>query len=341
MKNRILIVDDTTANIRVIRELLRDQYSISAATNGEDALDIIHSEQPPDLILMDIMMPEMDGYELIRRLKENSNTKTIPVLFVTAKTSSDDEMKGFSLGAVDYITKPISPPILKARVAAHMRLHQYQEHLEDLVSQRTRQLEQGYIDTIHRLTLSAEYKDNETGAHIKRISYYCRELAGRMGMDNTFAKNIFYASPMHDIGKVAIPDAILLKNGPLTPEEWQIMKTHPDIGGKILEGSDSPYLKMAVDIARHHHERWDGKGYPSGLKGEEIPLTARIMNICDQYDALRSKRPYKPSFSHEKTSSIIMEGDGRTMPEHFDPEVLNVFGQHKDIFDDIFETYND
>lgn len=340
-KQRILIVDDTLANIRILNDLLRNDYKISVAINGPDALELIASQDQPDLILLDIMMPGMDGYEVCRRLKDNKDTKDIPVLFVTTKSEVEDETKGLELGAVDYITKPISPPIVISRVRNHMNLHLHQEHLEELVAQRTSQLREGYIDTVHRLTLASEYKDEETGAHIKRISYYTKELAQRMGMDNEFCDSIFYASPMHDIGKVTIPDAVLLKQGSLDDEEWKIMKTHAEIGAKILEGSSSPFLKMAVDIAGCHHERWDGKGYPNGLKGEEIPLTARIMNITDQYDALRSKRPYKPAFDQNKTVSIITEGDGHTMPEHFDPAVLAAFKKATDIFADIFETHKD
>lgn len=340
-KQRILVVDDTPANIKILNDLLRDEYSISIATNGKDALELANSENRLDLILLDIMMPEMDGYEVCRRLKENEATKNIPVLFVTAMGEVEDEAKGLELGAVDYITKPVSLPIVKARVRNHMNLHLHQEHLEELVVERTNQLREGYVDTIHRLTLSSEYKDEDTGAHIKRISYYTKELSRILGMDAEFCESIFYASPMHDIGKVAIPDAVLLKEGPLNDEEWKAMKTHTTIGGKILEGSASPYLQMAVDIANCHHERWDGKGYPNGFEGEGIPLTARIMNITDQYDALRSKRPYKPAFNHDKTVNIITVGDGRTTPEHFDPEVLEAFRKSTDLFEDIFEQHQD
>ena len=340
-KQRILVVDDTPANIKVLNELLRDQYHVSVATSGPKGLEIAASENMPDLILLDIMMPDMDGYEVIKKLKENPKTEKIPVLFITAKGEVEDETLGLSLGAVDYIRKPISPPIVKARVKTHMSLHLYQENLEDLVAARTEQLRNGYVDTVHRLTLASEYKDEDTGLHIRRVSFYTQELAKRLGMDSTFVETIFYASPMHDIGKVAIPDSVLLKQGPLNDEEWATMKTHAEIGAKILEGSDSPFLEMAVDIAGCHHERWDGKGYPKGLKGEEIPLTARIMNISDQYDALRSIRPYKPAFDHEKTISIITKGDGRTMPDHFDPDVLRAFEQSLSVFNEIFESHKD
>jgi putative two-component system response regulator len=337
---RILIVDDNRTNIHLLNEFLRSDYDISVATNGRDALELAVSEDPPDLILLDIMMPEMDGYEVCRRLKKEGKTLSIPILFVTTKGRVEDEKKGLELGAVDYITKPVSPPIVKARIHNQLELKRYREYLEDLVAQRTRQLRTGYIDTIHRLTLASEYKDEDTGAHVKRISYYTKELAQRMALGHELAEMVFYASPMHDIGKVAIPDAVMLKPGSLDKEEWEIMKTHTTIGAKILEGSDSPFLQMAVDIARSHHERWDGCGYPQGLKGEKIPIAARIMNTADQYDALRSKRPYKPPFDHEKTMSILIKGDGRTMPEHFDPEVLAAFEKASATFEDIFEAHN-
>ena len=340
-KHRILVVDDTPANLKVLSGLLRDTYHISVATNGPDALELAMSESRPDLILLDIMMPDMDGYEVIKRLKSEDYTKNIPVLFVTAKGEVEDETHGLALGAVDYITKPISPSIVQARVKTHMALHLHKEHLEELVAKRTEQLQNGYIDTVHRLTLASEYKDKETGAHIKRISFYTRELAAQLGMDQEFCETIFYASPMHDIGKVAIPDSILTKQGPLDDEEWVIMKTHTTFGAMILKGSDSPYLKMAIDIAGCHHERWDGTGYPDGLKSDQIPLTARIMNICDQYDALRSRRPYKPGFDHDKTVKIITVGDGRTTPEHFDPEVLESFSKIQHNFADIFQEHQD
>lgn len=338
-RQRILIVDDTIANIRILDGILKNDYDISVATDGANALEIANSSTKPDLILLDVKMPGMDGYEVCKKLKSNTKTTHIPVLFVTTQSEIKDETKGLQLGAVDYITKPISPPIVASRVRNHMNLHLHQSHLEDLVKERTKQLRTGYIDTVRRLTLASEFKDEDTGAHIKRISYYTESLSREIGMDCEFCDSIFYASPMHDIGKVAIPDSILLKEGPLNEKEFQIMKTHTEIGAKILQGSESPFLQMAIDIALYHHERWDGSGYPDGLKEHEIPLTARIMNISDQYDALRSKRPYKPAFDQSKSYTIIVKGDGRTMPGHFDPEILEVFKKVAGDFEDIFNEH--
>lgn len=339
-RQRILIIDDIPANLRLMSELLKDQYRVSIALNGEEGLRLASSVyEKPSLILLDIMMPGMDGYEVCRRLKNDAATSKIPVLFVTARDERDDEAHGFALGAVDYITKPISPLVLCARVKTHLELYLYQKNLESRVESSIAELREGYIDTIHRLTLVSEYKDPETGEHIKRISYYTRELARQMGLGSTFCENIFHASPMHDIGKVGIPDAVLLKEGPLNTEEWLIMKSHTFLGAKILENARSPYLKMAIEIANYHHERFNGGGYPAGLSGEQIPLSARIMNLTDQYDALRSVRPYKSGFSHEKTCQILLEGDGRTSPEHFDPNVLKAFKKTADVFDEIFSTH--
>jgi len=340
-KQRILIVDDTASNIKFLYNLLRDDYNVSVAVNGEDALKLARSNEPPDLILLDVMMPVMDGYEVCRLLKENDNTSKIPVLFVTAKSEIEDESFGLSLGAVDYITKPISPPIVKARVRNQINLYMYREHLEEIVKERTESLRDSHIDTIYRLASVSEYKDNETGLHMKRISRYAKKMAEVLGKDDEYCELIYHASPMHDVGKVAIPDKILLKNGSFDAEEWEIMKTHALIGSEILQGSASPFLQMATIIAANHHECWDGSGYPVGLKGEDIPLAARIMNITDQYDALRSKRPYKESFNHQKSFDIITKGDGRTMPQQFDPEVLSAFVVVSDEFDDIYESSSD
>lgn len=347
-KKKILIVDDMERNIKMLALLCQHLgHETISARNGVEAVAAALREQP-DAILMDIMMPEMNGFEATEKLKGDPLTQHIPVIMVTALDSRADMLTGIAKGANDFLSKPVDTEELTLRLNNNLRnkefhdfLKHYNQILEEEVADRTLELRQGYIETIHRLTLAAEFKDEDTGLHINRISHYTKALATELGMDSEFTEAIFYASPMHDIGKVAIPDAILLKNGPLDKEEWAIMKTHPSVGARILEGSRSPYLVMATEIALGHHERWDGHGYPNGLRGDRIPLAARIMNIADQYDALRSRRPYKPPFDHAKTLAIITEGDGRTLPEHFDPEVLAAFRKCADIFNAIFENHQD
>ena len=358
----ILIVDDETNNIEIMTVLCNKlKYNTMSAGNGREAIEkAIHNQ--PDIILMDVMMPEMNGFEATDSLKQNKLTRHIPIIIVTSLDSRDDRLIGISKGADDFLIKPIDPEEMILKLKNNLKIKQYHdllenhnEILEQNVKERTWKLKKAfleldrihknvkasYTETIYRLTLAAEFKDEDTGEHIKRVSYYTKLLTQKMGLDKEFVENIFHASPMHDIGKVGIPDSILFKPGPHTPEEWEIMKKHSEIGARILSGSDSPFLKMAEDIAMTHHERWDGKGYPQGLKGDEIALPGRIMNIADQYDALRSKRPYKPAFDHEKTVKIITEGDGRTLPDHFDPQVLNAFKKLTGDFNSIYEEFQD
>lgn len=359
-KTTILVIDDVVENIKIMANGLKSEYRVIAATNGREALKCAAADPAPDLILLDIMMPEMDGYEVCRRLKADAHTKKIPVIFISAMREEQDETQGLELGAVDYIQKPFSLPIVKARIHTHLKLKSYHDNLEEQVRSRTEELHStlqklqeaheqlntahkwirsSYIESIYRLTLASEYKDEDTGEHIKRVSQYAKELALALGMDQEFADIIYHAAPMHDIGKVGIPDGILLKTDKLTPAEWEIMKSHTAIGEKILDGSQSTFLIMAKAIASSHHERWDGGGYPRGLQGEEIPFAARIMNITDQYDALRSKRPYKPEFSHDKTMDILIKGDGRTLPTHFDPRVFEAFRRCAYKFNEIYESF--
>ena len=266
-KATILVVDDTPDNLILMNSLLKEDYKVKIANDGEKALRIAMSESPPDLILLDIMMPVMDGYEVCQRLKRDPKTTNIPVIFLTAKAEVEDEKKGLELGAVDYITKPISPPIVMARVKNHIALkaaadflHDQNDFLELEVAKRTREVQESYLETIFTMTRAAEHKDEDTGAHVKRISYYSRELAEVLGMNKDFVDKIFFASPMHDIGKIGIPDHILLKPGGFTPDEWEVMKGHTSMGAKILGNSKSSYLKMGSEIALNHHERWDGGG---------------------------------------------------------------------------------
>ena len=323
MKPSILIVDDIPDNIDVLNGILHDDYQIKVAINGERALKIASGENPPDLILLDVMMPGRDGYEVCRRLKENIATRNIPVIFVTAKSEVEDETEGFALGAVDYITKPVSPPLVKARVKTHLALYDQNRALELKVRERTRELRETRLEIIQRLGVAAEYKDKETGEHIMRMSSFCRLIAKATGMSDEEAELIYNASPMHDVGKIGIPDRILLKPGKLDADEWEIMKTHTTIGAKIIGDHPSELLQSARIIALTHHEKWDGSGYPFAKKGEEIHPYGRISALADVFDALTSKRPYKEAWSFEEAVDEIIKGKGT----HFDPFYLDAFLQ--------------
>ncbi|WP_348708712.1 two-component system response regulator [uncultured Pseudoalteromonas sp.] len=305
---KILVVDDEPANLKVIREVLANDYRLSFAKSGELALQLIENE-PPKLILLDIMMPDMSGFEVCKVLKANPKTAHIPVIFVTALSHEQDESEGFALGAVDYITKPISPAIVRARVKNHLSLVQAE------------QLQLAHIDLIQRLGRAAEYKDTDTGEHIARMSRYSKVLALANGMSEYEAEQLKQAAPMHDVGKIGIPDAVLLKPGRLNENEYEHMKQHALIGAKILENSPSPLLQLAHKLALEHHEKWDGTGYPYGLKGEEISIEGRIVAIADVFDALTSKRPYKKAWSIEEALDLLKDEAGK----HFDPQLVDLF----------------
>jgi len=341
----ILVVDDLDANVRLLVRILTTAgyTSIASTMNPLEACEL-HRRHRYDLILLDLLMPGMDGFQVMEGLKAIEPDGYLPVIVITAQP--DHKLRALKAGAKDFISKPFELPEVLARVHNMLEvrlldkeLHSHNDVLEQRVRERTAALKESYLETIFTMTLAAEYRDEDTGAHVRRISYYCRELARMLGMDEEFVDKIFFASPMHDVGKIGIPDDILLKPGGFTPAEWEIMKQHTSIGAKILGNGKSPYLMMGAEIALNHHERWDGGGYPNGKRGEDIPLAARIMNVCDVYDALRSKRPYKSAFDHAKTMDIIALGDGRTLPEHFDPAVLAAFKQNHQSFRDVFEQY--
>jgi len=294
---------------------------VKVAPSGARALDIAAQDPPPDLILLDIMMPGMDGYEVIRRLKANPATRAIPVLFITAKEAPEDEQKGFDLGCVDYITKPISAPSVRVRVRTHLALHDQNRELEAKVRERTRELQETRLEIIQRLGRAAEFRDNETGMHVIRMSRASWITALELGLPADEAELLLQAAPMHDIGKIGIPDRVLLKPGKLDAEEWAIMRRHPEIGHGIIGSHPSALLQLAATVALTHHERWDGTGYPHRLAGEGIPLMGRIVTVADVFDALTSVRPYKPAWPLADVVAEIKQQSGR----QFEPRIVDAF----------------
>lgn len=358
-KPTVLVVDDTPDNLSLMSGLLKDKYKVKIANNGERALKVVMTGTLPDIILLDIMMPVMDGYETCRQLKANPETKDVPVIFLTAKAEVEDEIKGFELGAVDYITKPISPPIVLARVHTHLQLKRIRDYLKDKnefleneVQKRTREVVAVQEVTILAMASLAETRDNDTGNHIRRTQFYIRALAEKLRNHERFRhllnddKTIdllFKSAPLHDIGKVGIPDAILLKPGRFTPEEFEIMKSHTTLGRDAILaaerrlGLELPFLTYAKEIAYTHQEKWDGTGYPEGLSGDDIPISGRLMAVADVYDALICRRIYKEGMSHEKAVGIILESKG----SHFDPDVVDAFMEIAGEFKEIAKRFED
>jgi putative two-component system response regulator len=317
----ILVIDDTPENIDILSDTLRPLYRVKAALNGERALAIAATAPHPDMILLDIMMSGMDGLEVCRRLKADPGTASIPVMFVTALGLGLHEELGLSLGAVDYLTKPISPPIVLARVKTHLALSRQNQDLEEKVRIRTEELSNSQLEIIRRLGRAAEYRDNETGLHVIRMSHYAHLIAQHHGITETWCHCLLNSAPMHDVGKIGIPDAILLKPGPLSPDEWEIMKQHPVIGADIIGGEGSDMMRMSGEIAIGHHEKWDGSGYPHGKQGQEIPLSARIVAVADVFDALTTARPYKSAWTVDDALAYMIGQSGK----HFDPALLEIF----------------
>ncbi|MEI6206497.1 MAG: two-component system response regulator [Desulfuromonadales bacterium] len=359
-KNRptILAVDDTPDNLSLISSLLRSEYKIKVASEGESALKICAGENKPDLILLDIMMPGLSGYDVLKQLKTDSKTSDIPVIFLTALSTAHEEKKGLEMGAVDYITKPISPPILEARVKTQLQLKAAADFLKDQnvylemeVARRLREISAIQDVTILSMASLAETRDSDTGNHIRRTQHYMKTLADRLKTHPRFAEfltvqtidMLYKSAPLHDIGKVGIPDRILLKPGRFTPEEFDIMKAHSALGCNAIEHAENQlgmpvaFLMLAKEIAYYHHEKWDGSGYPSGKCGDDIPISARLMAVADVYDALISRRVYKEGMPHEKAVAIIIEGKGN----HFDPDVVDAFVERADEFHSIATCFAD
>jgi putative two-component system response regulator len=357
-KATVLVVDDTPNDLSLIANLLRDDYRVQVARTGDSCISIAGADKPPDLILLDIMMPDLDGYEVCARLKANPLTCSIPVIFLTGKTGVEDEQKGFALGAVDYITKPVSPAIVRARVATHLALKtradfllSKNDFLEEEIDKRDRAMTAIQDVTILAMASMAETRDSETGNHIRRTQHYVQALAEKLKTNPRFSafltesniNTLFKSAPLHDIGKVGIPDRILLKPGAFTPQEFEIMKTHTTLGwdainnAELMLGTKAEFLTMAKDIALSHQEKWDGSGYPQGLKGDAIPISARLMAVADVYDALISRRVYKEGMPHEAAVAIIQQGKGA----HFDPDMVDAFTEIHEIFRAIAARYVD
>jgi putative two-component system response regulator len=357
-KHKVMVVDDSKTNIDILVDLLGAEYDIRVARDGVTALEIMRDD-PPALVLLDIMMPDVDGLEVCRRMQTDPLLQNVDVIFVTAMVDSFDEQQGLEAGAVDYITKPIKPGIVKLRIRNHLELKMaraqlvaHNHHLEEKVRERTREVLHTQNITIECLASLAETRDPETGNHIQRTKRYVQVLLERLMEKNPSyckcsqeeARLIVKSAPLHDIGKVGIPDHILLKPGRLTATEFAVIRRHTTYGWQALQVAQkraeaNTFLQVAANMAYSHHEKWDGTGYPRRLQGEDIPLCGRLMAIADVYDALISRRTYKEPFSHEKAVEIIRQGDGRTEPEHFDPEIRAVFMANHEIFHQISQRH--
>jgi putative two-component system response regulator len=343
----ILVVDDSMDNAELIGMMLQTGgYTVRQVYSGREAIREVGRKEP-DLILLDVVMPDIDGIEVTRQLKHNAASRHLPIILLSGRSDDAARLAGLEAGAEDWLTKPVNKVELISRVRNLMRLKEGHDFLqtqkrllEHRIKFRTEQLEASYQETMLMLVRAVEQRDPRFGGHVARIRDYCKVLAAAMGQDYEFQQKIYHASPMYDVGKIGIPDAILLKEAPMNEQEWAIMKTHTTQGAKLLSEGKSEYLRMGADIAHYHHENWDGSGYPNGLAGADIPLPARIMALCDTYDALRCARPYKAATSHGQAVEIIAHGDGKTRPEHFDPAALRAFMDKAAVFEAIYAAHD-
>jgi len=352
-RGTVMVVDDNPINLKLMGEMLRSGgYHVRSFPRGRMALAAA-TEKPPDLILLDINMPEMTGYEVCQRLKSSPQLSDIPVIFLSAMNAPEDRLRCFRSGGVDYVSKPFQFEEVQARVDAHVRLRRLQQEVErdnfrlqELVQIQVKKIAAAQMETLFAIARLAEARDDETGKHVERVQAFCKLLEVGLSehpkygsaVGSAWIRNIFHASPMHDIGKVAIPDRILLKPGALTPVEFTTMKSHALLGAQTLQSvhdkyPENDFIEMGIELARSHHEWWDGTGYPDGLAGEAIPLCARVLAIADCYDALRSKRSYKPALPHVESCAIILQDSGK----HFDPVLTGVFSELADAFEDVWK----
>lgn len=334
-KTRILVVDDDAENLRFVGAILGSLgYEVVLAGCGAEALSRIR-EAVPKVILLDAVMPEIDGLDVVKRLRDDETTKAIPIIVMTARLETEERQKALAVGVDEFLTKPVDETELQTRVSSLVKVKTYADHmrnykqdLEKEVAKRTQEFSQALerikvtsLDTVYRLSRAAEYKDEDTGAHVQRMSHYSSAIARSLGLDDQFVEHVLWAAPMHDIGKIGIPDRVLLKPGKLDDEEWIIMRRHTTIGAEILKDADADFIKLAANIALSHHEKWAGGGYPQGLKGTDIPMAARIVSVADAFDAMMSERPYKAPFPLEKAFALIKEDRGT----RFDPQVVDAF----------------
>lgn len=336
-KHHILVVDDVDYNYQIVQLILGQDYELTCASRGDEALRKLREGLRPDLILLDVVMPGMNGFEVCERIKSDYRIRDIPVIFTTGLGEVKDEQKGFDVGAADYIVKPYSPAIMRARIKTQLALLDQHRELQRLVEERTREIEDTQIVVIERLGKAAEYKDNQTGKHVIRMSWYAKILAKAAGMCEKDAETLRLAAPMHDVGKIKIPDRILKSSEKLSEEDMETMKQHARFGAEIIGDHHSDLLMMAKEVALRHHERWDGKGYPDGLKGEDIPLTARVVMVADVFDALTSSRPYKEPWTIENAVKYIEDNAGRA----FDPGVANLVRENLPGFKEIYNQFKD